>query len=117
MQEHKADRAGKHWDIRLVDPATQKAHSWAVPKAKWPGAKNRLRLAIQQPTHTADYALNFEGNIPQGTYGSGKVKIVKKTKVVVDSSKDSVKFKIPRMGDMLLRRTDGNKWLLMRKKR
>jgi len=117
IQEHDAERAGKHWDLRLVDPNKRKAHSWAVPKAKWPGKKNRLRLAIQQPTHTAQYALNFQGKIPSGTYGAGEVKIVKNTGTNVKVEDGVVRFSVPRVGNMVLRKTDGNKWLLMRAKK
>jgi hypothetical protein len=117
IQEHDAERAGKHWDLRLVDPNKRKAHSWAVPKAKWPGKKNRLRLAIQQPTHTAHYALNFEGKIPSGTYGAGDVKIVKNTGTNVKVEDGVVRFSVPRVGNMVLRKTDGDKWLLMRAKK
>ena len=79
IQEHAADRAGKHYDLRLVDPATGFAHSWALPKAMLPEPGKSV-LAVQQPTHTSDYALNFSGNIPSG-YGKGDVKL----KEVVDT--------------------------------
>jgi hypothetical protein len=76
IQEHNADRAGKHLDLRLVDPRTGHAHSWAIPRAELP-APGKAVLAIQQPTHTADYALNFGKNkvdvIPEG-YGKGSVR-------------------------------------------
>jgi len=117
IQMHDAERAGKHWDLRLVDPNKRKAHSWAVPKAKWPGSKNRLRLAIQQPTHSASYALNFEGNIPKGTYGAGDVKLVKNTSTTVNVEDGVVRFSVPRVGKMVLRKTDGDNWLLMRAKK
>lgn len=73
IQEHLARRAGKHWDIRFVDPVTQMAHSFAVPRSAFPKGK-RVFLAIQQPTHTADYATTFSGTIPEG-YGAGEVKL------------------------------------------
>ena len=48
-QIHDADVAGRHLDLRLVDP-NGLAHSWAVPAAKLPGPGEKV-LAIQQPTH------------------------------------------------------------------
>ena len=77
LQEHHADRAGHHYDLRLIDPDTGHAHSWALPKATMPEPGKSV-LALQQPTHTADYALNFgkdkEQTIAKG-YGKGRVKI------------------------------------------
>lgn len=73
IQDHEAERAGRHFDLRLIDPATGFAHSWALPKAKLPEPGKSV-LAVQQPTHTKDYAINFEGDIISG-YGKGRVKL------------------------------------------
>lgn len=115
VQEHEAQRAGKHWDFRLVDPHTGFAHSWAVPKAQFPGT--RPVLAIQTPTHTSNYALNFGKDKPQKIqegYGAGTVKIKHQAPVnVVQSSKDKLKFERTDTSEMLtLFRTKDNKWLL-----
>lgn len=70
---HTAVRAGKHIDLRLIDPQTDRAHSWALPRAKMPGPGEQV-LAIPQPVHSAAYALRRgEWEIPSG-YGQGKVK-------------------------------------------
>ena len=77
LQEHHAERAGLHYDLRLIDPDTGHAHSWALPKAKLP-APGEVVLAVQQPTHTSDYSLNFGKEAPQeitSGYGKGRVKI------------------------------------------
>lgn len=74
IQRHDAEKAGPHWDLRLVDPKSGRAHSFAIPKMIFPEGK-KINLAIQQPTHTADYATTFEGDIPAGTYGAGTVKM------------------------------------------
>lgn len=77
IQRHDADVAGEHLDLRLVDPATGKAHSWALPKAQMP-APGKSVLAVPQPTHTEDYAKNFGLKKPQKItegYGKGTVKI------------------------------------------
>jgi len=77
LQEHHADRAGHHYDLRLIDPETGHAHSWALPAAHMPEPGKSV-LALQQPTHTSEYALNFgkdkEQEITKG-YGKGRVKI------------------------------------------
>jgi len=118
VQEHKAERAGKHYDLRLVDPWTGHAHSWALPKAKLPSTRENV-LAIQTPTHTADYALGFGASGPQPImkgYGKGSVEIKHKEPVqVTAASPDKVKFK-RRVGgteeDYVLFRTKEDAWLL-----
>ena len=68
IQSHQARKSGKHYDLRIADPETGDAHSWALRKLPAPGERV---LAIQQPTHTIPY-LNFEGIIESG-YGAGTV--------------------------------------------
>lgn len=110
VQLHKARRAGPHYDLRFVDPATSHAHSFAVPKARLPSKKDRMLLAIQQPTHRADYALNFEGTIPEGQYGAGEVTMPIKERVqITRGGPRQIRF---RRGDQeyVLFRTEGNRW-------
>lgn len=116
VQKHEAKKAGKHFDLRLVDPRTGYAHSWAVPKTRFPEQGGRPVLAIQTPTHTADYALRFGAketqNIPKG-YGAGKVRIVEKDPVkILSATPNSVKFQKATGETFHLFRTKDTAWLL-----
>ncbi len=119
VQEHNALKAGKHWDLRLIDPDTGHAHSWAVPKAKFPESGKGPLLAVHTPTHSAHYALNFgalgKQRIGKG-YGKGDVEIRHKGPIKVLNSNDK-KVKFERTGEQgkeqyLLFKTKGNNWLI-----
>lgn len=112
IQTHKADIAGEHYDLRLVPPKGNKAHSWAIPKARLPEAADKMLLAIQQPTHTKHYATTFSGKIPKGTYGAGTVELHTNESVkVLSAGQKKIKFQRPN-GDQyaLFRMGAGKNW-------
>lgn len=88
---HKHYASHLHWDLRLEIGNTLK--SWAIPKQP-PVSKGRKCLAIQVKDHPKSYA-NFEGEIPKGEYGAGKVEIWDKGKLkVIEKKRDKIKFEL-----------------------
>jgi bifunctional non-homologous end joining protein LigD len=69
VQEHDATRL--HWDLRLERDGA--LVSWAIPNGI-PMSPKQNRKAVHVEDHPLDY-IDFEGEIPQGNYGAGTVKI------------------------------------------
>jgi len=117
--EHEARRAGLHTDLRLAGP--EGLYSWAVRKGI-PQEPGKSHLAIQQPLHDPAYG-SFEGEIPEGQYGAGKVKIRNKSKVLINSVDYDTDGNVAKLGfsldqagtpqRLMLSRYKDNQWLLI----
>jgi DNA ligase D-like protein (predicted 3'-phosphoesterase) len=115
VQRHQARHL--HYDLRLEMDGVLK--SWAVPKEPplEPGVK---RLAVEVEDHPLEYA-NFEGVIPEGMYGAGRVEIWDRgTYQLKHRSMDKIEFSLngeKMQGDYVLIRFKRNKnWLLIKRK-
>lgn len=112
VHRHAASRL--HWDLRLEMEGV--ARSWAVPKEP-PRAKGVRRLAIMQPDHAVRH-MAFEGVIPEGEYGAGRVEIWDEGRYDLEErgqGKLVVRLDGKRLrGRYLLINTAGKQWLFFK---
>ncbi|OBI75410.1 ATP-dependent DNA ligase [Mycobacterium asiaticum] len=114
IQEHHARRL--HYDFRLERDGV--LVSWAVPK-NLPETTSVNHLAVHTEDHPLEYA-SFEGNIPKGEYGGGKVIIWDSGTYEAEKFRDDeviVNLHGSRIsGRYALIQTKGDQWLAHRMK-
>jgi len=74
LHEHRARRAGFHYDLRLQKK--NDVYSFALPKAKIPDEKNVFLAILSHVDRDNLSVLNFTGSIPSGEYGAGNLSIL-----------------------------------------
>ncbi len=114
---HKHAASHLHYDLRLEMDGVLK--SWAIPKEP-PLAAGVRRLAVQVEDHPLEYG-TFEGTIPEGEYGAGKVEIWDKgTYELMDRKADKLIFDLHgerlKGAYVLVRFKNVKNWLLFKKK-
>ena len=112
VQEHHA--SALHWDFRLERGGV--LVSWAVPKGL-PMHPSENHLAVHTEDHPLEYA-SFEGEIPAGEYGGGRVLLWDRGRYVCEKwTDDEVKVVLDGArvsGRYVLFRTDGDSWMVHR---
>ena len=112
VQEHHA--RSMHWDLRLEHEGT--LASWAVPKGIPPDPE-RNHLAVRTEDHPLEY-LDFHGEIPEGSYGAGTMRIWDHGTYELHKFRDSevmITFHGERLhGRYVLFRTRGKDWMIHR---
>ncbi|MCV7227719.1 ATP-dependent DNA ligase [Mycolicibacterium komossense] len=123
IQEHHA--TALHYDFRLERDGV--LVSWAVPK-NLPDSPSVNRLAVHTEDHPLEYA-TFEGSIPKGEYGGGKVIVWDSGTYETEKFRDHAPDGPARGGEVIvtlhgakvsgryaLIQTDGKNWLAHRTK-
>ncbi len=111
---HRHDASHLHYDLRLEENGVLR--SWAVPKGM-PARPGEKRLAVETEDHPLEY-LTFEGDIPKGEYGGGRMLIAAAGKYsVTKKKKDGFYFSMASKtlsGEYRIHRIKEKEWLLER---
>jgi bifunctional non-homologous end joining protein LigD len=112
VQEHSA--RSMHWDLRLEHEGT--LASWAVPRGI-PADPKKNHLAVRTEDHPLEY-LEFHGEIPEGEYGAGTMRIWDRGTYRAEKLRDDeviASFAGERLsGRYALFRTGGKNWIIHR---
>jgi bifunctional non-homologous end joining protein LigD len=117
---HEHDSSHLHYDFRLELEGVLR--SWVVPKGPSMNPSER-RLALLVEDHPLEY-IDFEGIIPQGSYGAGEVlvwdtgpyELLEQKQGKLDFVLEGQKLKGAFALTLLKDRGKGNEWLLIKKK-
>ncbi|MBL6445588.1 non-homologous end-joining DNA ligase [Fulvivirga sp. 29W222] len=111
---HRHHASHLHYDLRLEEHGVLK--SWAVPKGL-PSVPGIKRLAMETEDHPLEY-ITFEGEIPKGQYGGGKMWIYANGRYEISKKKkDGFYFTLnsPQInGEYRMHQMKGKEWLLER---
>lgn len=116
VHEHEATRL--HYDFRLEMHGVLR--SWAIPKGPSMDDSQK-RLAVLVDDHPLEY-IDFEGIIPEGSYGAGAVVVWDSgTYDLIEEKKDKITFNLKGKnlkGNFILVRMKGKEkeWLLIKQK-
>lgn len=113
LQMH--DATNLHYDLRLEENGV--LASWAIPK-HLPFIQKTKKLAIRTEDHPLPY-LDFEGNIPKGEYGGGKMWIFDSGHyILIKKDEKSLHFRLHGKfvsDEFILFHTNENQWLVENK--
>lgn len=112
VHRHHASRL--HYDLRLEHNGALR--SWAIPRGL-PQTPGIMRLAVEVEDHPLEY-LGFEGEIPKGQYGGGKMWIYALGRYeITKRKKTGFYFRLQSKeinAEYRIHKTKGHEWLLER---